>query len=70
MCAPRVAVLKVSDPLEAFDPIPNKVYTSFFDNLISQWRDSKGRYVAYEMFAFPAFVGRGDVFILDVTKKA
>lgn len=70
MCAPRVAVLKVSDPLEAFDPIPNKVYTSFFDNLLSQWRDSKGRYVAYEMFAFPAFVGRGDVFILDVTKKA
>lgn len=70
MCAPRVAVLKVSDPLETVDPIPNKVYTSYKDNLISQWRNDKGRYVGYEMFAFPAFVGNKDVFILDVSQKA
>lgn len=69
MCAPRVAVLKVSDPLEAIDPVPNKVYTNFADNLISQWRNDNGRYVAYEMYAFPAFTGKSDVFILDVTAK-
>ena len=63
MCAPKVAVLKVSDPLEAIDPVPNKVYTTFNDNLVSQWRSEKGRFVGYEMFAFPAFVGKGDVFI-------
>lgn len=68
-CAPQVAVLKVSDPLEALDPIPNKVYTSFNDNLISQWRNDQGRYVGYEMYAFPAFTGKNDVFILDVTQK-
>lgn len=67
-CAEKVAVLKVSDPLETVDPIPNKQYTSYMDNLISQWRNEKGRYVAYEMFAFPAFVGKNDVFILDVSQ--
>ncbi len=66
-CADRVAVLKVSDPLETIDPVPNKVYTSYFDNLISQWRNDNGRYVAYEMFAYPVFTGKNDVFILDVT---
>jgi hypothetical protein len=66
-CAPQVAVLKVSDPLEAIDPVPNKVYTTFNDNLVSQWRNEKGRYVGYEMFAFPAFTGNKDVFITDVT---
>ncbi|MFS0489894.1 hypothetical protein [Leadbetterella byssophila] len=68
-CADKVAVLKVSDPLEAEDPIPNKVYTTYHDNLISQWRNDNGRYVAYEMWAFPVFTGRNDVFILDVTQK-
>lgn len=68
-CAERVATLKVSDPLETIDPVPNKIYTSYNDNLVSQWRNEQGRYVAYEMFAFPAFVGKGDVFILDVTDK-
>lgn len=67
-CAEKVAVLKVSDPLETVDPVPNKVYTSYFDNLISQWRNEQGRYVAYEMFGFPVFTGRKDVFILDVTQ--
>lgn len=69
MCADRVAVLKVSDPLESVDPVPNKVYSSYYDNLISQWRDTSGRYVAYEMFAFPAFTGKDNALILDVTKK-
>ncbi len=67
-CAEKVAVLKVKDSLETIDPVPNKVYTSFKDNLISQWRNEKGRYVAYEMFGFPAFTGKNDVFILDVTQ--
>lgn len=69
MCADTVAVLKVSDPLESVDPVPNKIYTSYVDNLISQWRNEKGRYVGYEMFAYPAFVGKNDVFICDVTAK-
>ena len=69
-CAPKVAVLKVSDSLELVDPHPNKVYASFNDNLVSQWRNEKGRFIAYEMYAFPVFTGRGDVFILDVTTKA
>jgi hypothetical protein len=68
-CADRVAVLKITDPLEAVDPVPNKVYTSFNDNLLSQWRNDSGRFIAYEMFAFPAFTGKADVFILDVTAK-
>lgn len=67
-CADKVAVLKVSDPLETVDPVPNKVYSSFNDNLISQWRNEQGRYVAYEMYGFPVFTGRKDVFILDVTQ--
>jgi len=69
VCAERVAVLKVSDALESIDPVPNKVYTSYVDNLISQWRNEKGRYVAYEMFAFPAFTGKNDLLIFDVTQK-
>ena len=69
MFADKVAVLKVADPLELADPVPNKIYTSFMDNLISQWRDTNGRYVAYEMFAFPAFKGLNDFLIMDVTKK-
>ncbi len=68
-CAAKVAVLKVADSLELIDPLPNKVYTSFNDNLVSQWRGEKGRFVAYEMYAFPAFVGKNDLFILDVTAK-
>lgn len=69
-CADKVAVLKVSDALESIDPVPNKVYTNFNDNLISQWRNESGRYIGYEMFAYPAFTGNKDVFILDVTAKS
>lgn len=66
-CADKVAVLKVSDPLETIDPVPNKVYTSYYDNLISQWRNDNGRYVAYEMYAYPVFTGMNDVFIYDTS---
>lgn len=68
-CADKVAVLKVSDALESIDPVPNKVYTTFNDNLLSQWRNENGRYVAYEMYAFPVFTGKNDVFILNVAEK-
>lgn len=69
-CAERVAVLKVCDALESIDPHPNKVYTTFNDNLVSQWRKEEGRFVGYEMSAYPVFTGKNDVFILDVTQKA
>lgn len=66
--APKVAVLKVADSIEMVDPVPNKIYTTYFDNLISQWRNDNGRYIGYEMFAFPAFTGRNDVSIIDVSQ--
>lgn len=69
-CADRVAVLKVCDALESVDPHPNKIYTTYQDNLVSQWRNEQGRYVGYEMSAYPVFTGKNDVFILDVTQKA
>lgn len=69
MFSDKVAVLKVADPMELIDPVPNKVYTSYMDNLISQWRETNGRYVAYEMFAFPAFKGLNEFLVMDVTKK-
>lgn len=68
-CAEKVAVLKVSDSIESIDPHPNKVYTTFNDNLVSQWRNEQGRFVAYEMYAYPVFTGKDEVFILDVTAK-
>lgn len=67
--APKVAVLKVADSIEMIDPVPNKVYTTYFDNLISQWRNDNGRYIGYEMFAFSAFIGRNDAAIIDVSQK-
>lgn len=68
VCADKVAVCKVSDPLELIDPVPNKVYTQYNDNLISQWRNDNGRYVAYEMWAYPVFTGASDAFIVNVTE--
>lgn len=68
-CADKVAVLKVADPLETIDPVPNKVYTTYYDNLISQWRNDNGRYVAYEMFGYPVFTGRDNVIILNTAEK-
>lgn len=62
--ADKVAVLKVADSTEMVDPLPNKVYATVDDNLVGQWRDSKGRFIDYEMWAYPAFVGKNDFFIL------
>lgn len=63
-CTPRVAVLKVSDPLEAIDQIPNKVYANYDGNLVGFWRNDKGRFVDYEMWAVPVFNGVNNYFIL------
>ncbi len=68
-CADRVAILKATEPLEQIDPVPNKVYSTYKDNLVSQWRNDNGRFIAYEMYAYPVFTGRNDVFILDVSQK-
>lgn len=68
VCADKVAVCKVSDPLELVDPVPNKVYTQYNDNLVSQWRNDNGRYVACEMWAFPVFTGKNDAFIVNVAE--
>ena len=68
-CAPTVAVLKVSDPLESIDKLPNKSYAMYDDNLVGFWRDSKGRFIDYEMWGTPVFTGKNDYLILktDVT---
>lgn len=64
-CAPRIAVLKVSDPLEAIDKLPNKTYSTYDDNLVGFWRNEKGRFTDYEMWATPVFNGKNDYFILN-----
>lgn len=64
MCATRVAVLKAADPLEMVDPLPNKVYSTYDDNLVGMWRDSRGRFVDYEMWGTPVFIGKNEYFIL------
>lgn len=63
-CADRVAVLKVADPLEVVDPLPNKTYSTVDYALIGNWRDKHGRFVDYEMWGTPVFTGRNDYFIL------
>lgn len=60
----RVAVLKVSDPLEAIDAIPNKTYANYDGNLVGFWRNDKGRFVDYEMWATPVFTGKNNYFIM------
>ncbi|MDD2219453.1 MAG: hypothetical protein PHS63_05130 [Desulfoplanes sp.] len=64
MCATRVAILKAADPLEMVDPLPNKVYSTYDDNLVGMWRDSRGRFIDYEMWGTPVFTGRNEYFIL------
>lgn len=68
-CADKVAVLKIADALESVDPLPNKTYSTYDDNLVGYWRDKTGRHVDYDMWAQPVFVGKEDYFILntDVT---
>lgn len=63
-CAQSVAVMKISDPLEAIDPLPNKVYSTHDDNHVGYWRNEKGRFIDYEMWATPVFTGVNDFFIL------
>lgn len=63
-CTERVAVLKISDPLEAIDQIPNKTYATYDGNLVGFWRNDKGRFVDYEMWATPVFTGVNNYFIL------
>lgn len=68
-CADKVAVLKVSDPLEAIDKLPNKSYSTYDNNLVGAWRDNHGRFVDYEMWATPVFTGKNDYFILKTDEN-
>lgn len=63
-CADRIAVLKVSDPLEMIDKLPNKTYSTHDDNLVGFYRDRHGRFIDYDMWGTPAFVGKDDYYIL------
>lgn len=65
-----VAKLMVKDALESKDPHPNKVYSTYKDNLIASYRREEGRFVEYEMNAIPVFNGRNEVTILKVDVKA
>lgn len=69
-CAETIAVLKVSDPLEAIDKLPNKTYSTYDDNLVGYWRSERGRFTDYEMWAQPVFTGKNDFFILEADKTA
>lgn len=63
-CAPQVAVMKIADPLEMVDPLPNKTYSTHDDNLVGYWRDNSGRHTDYDMWAQPVFTGINNYFIL------
>lgn len=69
-CADRIAVLKVADPLESVDPLPNKTYSTVDYALIGNWRDKHGRFVDYDMWATPVFNGKDDYYILETDKTA
>lgn len=59
-----------TDPLEAEDPHPNKVYSYYRENLLSQYRTEQGRFIEYEMFALPVFTGEEDIYVLNVGQKS
>lgn len=63
-CAPNVAVMKIADPLELVDPLPDKTYSQHDDNLVGYWRDKQGRHTDYDMWAQPVFNGINNYFIL------
>lgn len=67
-CADYVAVMKISDPLELADPIPQVSYSLHDDNLVGYWRDKTGYHVNYDMWAQPVFNGLNDLYILKTTK--
>jgi hypothetical protein len=56
--------------LEMLDPIPNKSYSTYDDNLVGFWRSDKGRFIDYEMWANPVFTGKEDYVILETDKTA
>ena len=68
-CADMVAVMKISDPLELTDPIPQRSYSSHDDNLVGYWRDNTGYHVNYDMWAQPVFNGLNDLFILKTATE-
>lgn len=63
-CATNVAVMKIADPLELVDPLPDKTYSTHDDNLVGYWRDKTGRHTDYDMWAQPVFNGINNYFIL------
>ena len=67
-CDERVAVMKISDPLELNDPIPNHSYSSHDDNLVGYWRDNTGYHLTSDMWAQPVFNGINNMFILETQK--
>ncbi len=69
-CVPTVAVLKMADPLEAVDPIPNKTYANYDGNLVGYWRSDRGRFTDYEMWATPVFNSVNGHFILKTDETA
>lgn len=64
-CAEEVAIVKISDPVELHDPIPDCSYSSHDDNLVGYWRDRTGYHVGYDMWAQPVFNGINNLFILE-----
>ena len=67
-CAPNVAKMVISDPLELRMPHPNKQYSDYFDNLISQYRKEEGQFIEYEMWGLPVFSGKEDFAIMEVDR--
>lgn len=55
--APVLAKMIVSEPLEAVDPHPNKVYSVYENNWISSYRREEGRFTENDMWATPIFTG-------------
>lgn len=64
--APVLAKMIVSEPLEAIDPHPNKMYSQYEDNWIATYRTETGRFVENEMWATPIFTGAKNYEILFV----
>lgn len=64
----NVAKMIVSEPLEAIDPVPGKIYTQYEDNWISSYRDNNGRYVENEMWASPIFSNTRNIGILKTDR--
>ncbi|GAB3701421.1 hypothetical protein GCM10027592_29500 [Spirosoma flavus] len=68
--ANKVAKLLIADTVESKLPLPNRVYTTYKDNLISQYRTEQGQFIDYEMWGLPIFTGRDDFAILKVDEVA